>query len=239
MSMKALAIYGSVAFLTTLSGSTIPLLGRSWAGKHLWRLLAFSSGILLGIAFLHLLPEAFELAGQTAGAALLITFSLLFALEEVTMVHSCEQFLEPKRSAVAPVSALLALALHAGVDGMAIGVGLRQSMALGGVISLGVILHKFSDGLTLTSLLRAAGYSRRAEWTLAVLLALATPIGAALSFYWSGPLTDRTTGIVLGVATGSFLYVGAADLLPRLHEAHDRLCLVFFLLGALTVGFMA
>jgi zinc and cadmium transporter len=234
--MNALLIYISIAFVTTFSGSMVPILSQSWARKHLWRLLAFSSGVLLSIAFLHVLPEAFALAGRQAGVALLITFGTLFAAENVTMVHTCEDFLKPPSSPVVPIGALIALSLHAGMDGMAIGVGLRRDMALGGIISLGVILHKFSDGLALTSLLRAAGYSRTKEWLLACLLALATPVGALLSFRWSGPLPSVAMGAVLGVATGSFLYVGAADLLPRLHQAHDRQCLAFFLLGLVVVG---
>jgi zinc and cadmium transporter len=233
---QTLFLYGSIAFVTTFSGSLLPLLGDGWSKKHLWRLLAFSSGVLLSIAFLHLLPEAFELSGKSAGVAVLVTFGLLFAAENVTMVHSCEDFLKPPASAVIPVSALVALTLHAGVDGMAIGVGLRRDMTLGSVISLGVILHKFSDGLTLTSLLHLAGYSKPHQWTLATVLAFATPLGAALSFLWSGPLSASMMGVVLAIATGSFLYVGAADLLPRLHDAHDRYCLLFFLLGLGVVG---
>jgi zinc and cadmium transporter len=236
--MKILLIFSLIAFWTTLGGSLVPLLTESWGRRNLWRMLAFSSGLLLGIAFVHLLPEAFQLAGRLAGMTLLATFVFLFAAENVTMVHSCADFLEPPKSPVVPVSALVALTLHAGVDGMAIGVGLRQSFALGGVISLGVVLHKFSDGIALSSLLRASNYTRAKQWVLAVLLATATPLGAFLSFYWAGPLPATAIGAILGVATGSFLYVGAADLLPRLHEAHDRYCLIFFLLGTLTVAFL-
>ncbi|MFA5974769.1 MAG: ZIP family metal transporter [Elusimicrobiota bacterium] len=237
--MKILFFYSVIAFLTTLSGSLLPMLKEEWTKKHLWRLLAFGSGVLLGIAFLKLLPEAFSLAGNTAGLSILTTFVLLFAAENVTMVHTCEEFLEPPKSPLMPISALAALSLHAGIDGMAIGVGLRQNVLLGSVISLGVILHKFSDGLTLTSLLRAAGYSRFMECILAVALAFSTPLGAFASFLWAGPQSSTVIGIVLGVAAGSFIYIGAADLLPRLHDAHDRYCLFFFVLGIVVIGFFA
>jgi zinc and cadmium transporter len=236
--MKAILFYSGIAFLTTLTGSFLPFYKEAWAKRHLWRLLAFSSGVLLGIAFLHLLPEAFSLSSHLAGMTLLLTFAFLFAAENVTMVHACEDFLKPPTSAVRPIGALVALALHAGVDGMAIGVGLQQNIVLGSVISFGVILHKFSDGMTLTSLLRAAGYPKRRELTLCLLLALATPLGALLSFHFSGPLPPKAIAVVLGIASGSFLYVGAADLLPRLHESHDRYCLFFFLLGISAVAIM-
>lgn len=228
---RALIIYCVLAFVTTVAGSLLPLIDVQWTKKHLWRLLAFGSGVLLGIASLHLLPEAFDLAGRWAGITLLVAFASLFALENVTMVHACEDFLTPPKGPVAPAGALVALTLHAGIDGMAMGVGLRQSIMLGGVISLGVALHKFADGLTLTSLLQAANYSKRRQWTMAFVLAIATPLGVLASFYSVTPLPPTAIGAVLGVAAGSFLYVGAADLLPRLHEAHDRTCIVFFLAG--------
>lgn len=236
--MKALCIASLIAFVTTLSGSLLPLLREDFNARYLWRLLAFGSGALLSIAFMHVLPEAFELSGRHAGIAVLVTFVVLFAAESVTMVHACEGFMHPHppSSPIAPISALLALTLHAGVDGMAIGVGLQQNMVLGGVISVGVILHKFSDGLTLTTLLRAAEYSKRRKWLLACLLALATPAGAFLSFLSSEPLPPMGIGIALGVATGSFLYVSAADLLPRLHEVKDRYSFVFFLIGIVVIG---
>jgi len=236
--MKALCIASLVAFVTTLGGSLLPLLREDFNARYLWRLLAFSSGVLLSIGFMHALPEAFELAGRSAGIAVLATFLVLFAAESVTMVHACEGFMHPHppASRVAPLSALLALTLHAGVDGMAIGVGLQQNLVLGGVISVGVILHKFSDGLTLMSLLSVSQYSLRRKWLLSCLLALATPAGAFLSFLYSKPLPPEGIGIALGVATGSFLYVSAADLLPRLHEVRDRYSFVFFLAGIIVIG---
>src|ERR1019366_9873029 len=98
--MKAIFLFSGIAFLTTLSGSFLPFYKEAWAKRQLWRRLAFSSGVLLGIAFLHLLPEAFSLAGHTAGLTLLFTFAFLFAAENVTMVHACEDFLKPPDSHV-------------------------------------------------------------------------------------------------------------------------------------------
>jgi zinc and cadmium transporter len=236
--MKNLLLYCGIAFLTTLAGSFLPLYKEAWANRHLWRLLAFSSGVLLGIAFLKILPEAFSLSSHMAGVTVLTTFAVLFAAENITMVHACEDFLNSPSSPVRPIGAVVALALHAGIDGTAIGVGLRQNALLGSVISLGVVLHKFSDGLTLTSLLRSAGYSRSRQWILSLALALATPLGAYGSFHGSGSLSNAAIAGILGVAAGSFLYVGAADLLPRVHQTHDRYCLSFFLIGIIAVGLM-
>jgi zinc and cadmium transporter len=234
--MKALALYSIIALGTTLFGSAVPLLQASWAERHKWRLLAFSSGVLLGIAILHLFPEALAQAGKTASIVILATFGALFVAENLTSVHAGEDFLHPGELDMVPLTALGALTIHAGMDGMAMGVSLRQNLAFGSAISIGVILHKFVDGLTRTSLLHRAHFYKVKEIVLSVILALATPLGAILTYLGAATLSHHATGIVLAVSAGSFLYVAAADLLPRLHESHDRYNLVFFLVGLLFVG---
>lgn len=219
-----------------MAGSALPLVHRELGTRRLWRLLAFGSGALLSIAFLHALPEAYQLAPWGAGLAVLGTFLVLYAAESVTIVHACGDIHHSRTSAFTPLSALSALGIHAAVDGMAIGIGLQQNPSLGGVISFGVILHKFSDGLTLTGLLRAAGYSAARQWLLAAVLATATPAAAILSFHSSAPLPPAVIGTALGIATGSFLYVASADLLPRIHEVRDRWSFVFFLAGVALIS---
>jgi zinc and cadmium transporter len=234
--MNALIIYSFVALATTLFGSAIPLIGARWSERYKWRLMAFSSGVLLAIAVLHLLPEALLLNGKPASLAILATFGVLFAMENLTSMHGGEDFLHPPALQMAPMTALAALTLHAGVDGMAMGVSLRQNISFGSAISIGVILHKFVDGLARTSLLQTAHYYKPKELAFTLLLALATPIGALLTYVGAAHLSAHAIGLVLAVSGGSFLYVAAADLLPRLHESHDRYTLLFFLVGLLVVG---
>src|SRR5205823_6475205 len=131
-----------------------------------WRLLAFSSGVLLAIAILHLFPEALSLANQTASVVILATFGLLFVTENLTTSHAGHDFLHPGSLDMASLTTLGALTIHALVDGMAMGVSLRQNLLFGSAISIGVILHKFVDGLTRTSLLHTAHYFKFKEISL-------------------------------------------------------------------------
>jgi zinc transporter ZupT len=234
--MSALIAYSVIALVATLLGSLIPLIQAKWADRQKWRLLAFSSGVLLGIAILHLFPETWEHAGKSGSITILITFGILFAAENMTSHHAGHDFLHHATGEMVPLAALLALTLHAVVDGMAMGISLRGNLAFGSAISVGVILHKFVDGLTRTSLLHAAKYYQLKEISLSVLLATATPIGAFLTYMSAAHLNPHTIGILLGVSTGSFIYVGAADLLPRLHESNDRHNLMFFLIGLIVVS---
>jgi zinc transporter ZupT len=234
--MKALLLYSLIALVTTLFGSAVPMLKAAWAERYRWRLLAFSSGVLLGIAILHLFPESLSLAGPSASIIILATFGVLFAMENITSVHAGEDFLHPGNLDHASLTTLVALTIHAGVDGMAMGVSLRQNLVFGSVISIGVILHKFVDGLARTSLLHQAQYYKVKEIAFSILMAMATPLGAFLTYVGVAHFDGHAVGVILSVSTGSLLYVAASDLLPRLHESKDRYNVLFFFVGMLAVG---
>jgi zinc and cadmium transporter len=157
-------------------------------------------------------------------------------MENITSVHAGEDFLHPGSLDHASFTTLVALSIHALVDGMAMGVSLRQNLVFGSVISIGVILHKFVDGLTRTSLLHRAHYYKMKEISLSILMAMATPIGAWLTYIGVANVTNHSIGVILGISAGSFLYVAASDLLPRLHESKDRYNVIYFLIGLLVVG---
>ena len=125
---------------------------------------------------------------------------------EVTFLHpgSLDHGVASRRS--------VALSIHALVDGMATGVSLRHNPIFGSVISIGVILHKFVDGLTRTSLLHRAHYYKMKEISLSVSDGNGYPLGAFLTYVGPGACIDiiwngrRYPVRPLGVA--------AADLLP-------------------------
>ncbi len=77
---------------------------------------------------------------------------------------------------------------------------------------------------------------RRAIW-LSTALALVTPVVTLASYFVLRRVTDPLLGTLLALAGGSFLYVGAADLLPE-GQARGRLAstLAFSAGLALMVG---
>src|SRR5690348_7583442 len=146
------------AVLSTIAGGSLVLGQQAWVKRHIWRFLAFGSGILLGITFLHLLPEAWNLDPRWAGGAVLTSFVLLFMVEEFTVVHPCSEIAEDCHVHSLGYGAFVALFLHSLSDGLAMAFSFVESPSLGWAVSVAVIVHKFSDGLTLSSLLHSAGH---------------------------------------------------------------------------------
>jgi zinc transporter ZupT len=231
-------LFSLAAVASTLAGGWVLLRDRGWAQKHLWRFLAFGSGVLLGMTFLHLLPEAWALDARWAGGSLLAAFALFFLVEEFTVVHACSEILEDCHVHSLGLGAFVALFLHSLTDGLAMAFSFVSSPTLGFAVSAAVLVHKFADGITLSSLFLERGNSQRRTWALTGALSLATPLGVLVGVFAGGWIEGRWLAVLLGQAAGGFLYVSTADILPRLHRRRDPLCWVVLLLGILTGGFL-
>jgi zinc and cadmium transporter len=60
--------------------------------------------------------------------------------------------------------------------------------------------------------------ARNTALKMSIAVALATPLGALISLAFIGGLSESTVGLLLAMAGGSFLYIGASDLIPETHE---------------------
>ena len=67
-----------------------------------------------------------------------------------------------------------------------------------------------------------AGYGRKKSLVFSLVVALATPLGALIAYAGVTGFTGSLLALLLGVAAGSFLYVGTADILPQLHREQVR-----------------
>jgi zinc transporter ZupT len=183
------------------------------------------------MTFLHLLPEAWALSPQWAGGAVLVGFAFFFVVEEFTVFHACGKFMGHCSLHGVGYSALAAFVLHGLGDGLVMAFSFQSSYSLGVAVSAAIIVHKFSDGMTLASLFLGAGSSHKKVMGLVLTTALATPVGLAVGMSASPWITPHVLAVFLGLAAGGFLFIGTADILPRLHRTRDVLCWVFLLLG--------
>lgn len=183
-------------------------------------LLGFSSGAVLGVALFDILPEVFALGGGASYVPFAaVGFLGFFWLERYTALHRSREHVHATAAHKQELGALSAagLVLHSFLDGVAIGAGFQTNIAVGFLIALGIIAHDLSDGLnTVTVVLAHGSPPRRATYWLAADM-IAPLAGAATTLVFNFKL-----GLpwVLAFFAGSFLYIGASDLLPEARE-HD------------------
>ena len=199
-------------------------------------LLGFSSGAVLGVALFDILPEIFAFDHGTSYMPMTaLGFLAFFGLERYTAMHRAREhphFVgvhEPELGAISAAG----LAFHSFLDGVAIGVGFQMSVEMGLLIAFGIIAHDFSDGLNTVTVVLAHGNSpRRAVFWLIV--DMLTPVlGAASTLMFN--LRVGLLPWLLAFFAGSFLYIGASDLLPEAREHDSPLVGVATCMGMLVI----
>lgn len=209
-----------------LVGSALPLLHHDLTHRALYRLMAFGASVLITTALIELIPEAMELAGNQAGLGMLAAFLLIFVLETVTVPHSGHQIEHEEHANALGLVAFISIGFHNLLDGLILGAGFVSSVTLGAITLVAVLVHQVPVGLSVASILLGARYSRRRTWLLSLMLATAVPLGTLLALTTLTRMPDLALGMMLGFAAGSFIHIGATDILPHVHEERDRLSIV-------------
>jgi zinc and cadmium transporter len=253
-SPTTLALYAGAILLGALAGGALPLVG---AMRRSDALLSFSAGVMLGAAFFHMLPEAVEGAGLSALPFVLVGFLFLFLLERFVLVHVCaepgpstEALLHPHGTPghehahgatgcdvhTLGVAAFVGLSLHTLVDGFALGAA-STDRTLGFLVFLAILAHKIPSSFSLSSILRAEGYSRRRALAMNAAFAVTVPVGAALYVAVRGIVhAPSFTALALAASSGTFLHLALSDILPDLHRRGGS---KLRLTGALLAGVVA
>jgi len=138
------------------------------------------------------------------------------------------------------VGLLIGLGLHTAVDGVALGASVysegrgHAELSLFGMATfLAIVLHKPLDALSITSLMKASGWSLRVQSLVNMGFALMCPLGAVLFCLTAYQLDQKSMvlGASLAFSAGAFLCISLGDLLPEVHfHRHDRLKLSIALL---------
>ena len=221
-----------LSFAATMVGGFVPNLARLLTRERMSRALALRSGLLLAVAFGDVLPEAWMSGPRLAGLAAFAAFTLCYAAGYFAMGDSCHEAVEDCSSHALGTAALIGILAHSFVDGVNLGAarlaGANTLLAAG----IAVIVCHFADGFTLTTLFARSGFRRNGVTAFLAAVGLATAAGAGLTGMNASGLAPGPTALLLGFAGGCFVYVGAADIIPRLHRERDPAALAFFGAGA-------
>ncbi len=224
-------ILSFITLIFTLAGSLLVIRYGGLNRRFLAWSLAFSSGVLVSVAFMDILPAGVTLAPAQAYYGCLAALLAIFLVESNTVVHSCNEAIENCAVHSLGTVAFIALSLHALMDGVSLAVAAKTGGALGANIALGIILHKFSGGVALASLLLKSGRDYRRTFWLSLVKALMTPLGALITAPLLAGVSQPTMALLLGLSAGSFIYIAMADILPELHKHKEPLAQLIYPFG--------
>ena len=233
------AVWALLAFVMTLAGGAFAFRYQ----RYLHAIMAFSAGLLIGVAFLDVIPEVFAAAAEhgldvrTLMLTVIAGFVAIFLLEKLTIIHSEKGHDEPGHHHHVGVAGAIGLSFHSFLDGLAIGVGFQAGREVGFLVLMAVLAHDFADGLNTVTFMLATRNSRWRTISLLVVDALAPVAGALLANVLR--IAPRLLAYQLAFFAGVLLYFGASDLLPHGHE-RPRWALIFSTIGGLVAaGVMA
>lgn len=239
------SLFGGV--LSVAAAALFALNARThWIGM----LVSYAIGALLGAVFLDILPEAIELASDTAAVSVTVLAGILlfFTLEKVLIWRHCHhdhcEVHEPHEHAAhdygrSGTMLIIGDTFHNFVDGIIIAAAFMVDIQLGIVTALAIIAHEIPQEVGDFLILLHSGYSKLRAFQLNLFSSFATLVGGVLAYY-ALQVLQSWTPYILALSAASMIYVAVADLIPGLHkrtQLRDTVQqVVLILLGVATVG---
>lgn len=196
--------------------------------RYTQHMLSLAAGALLGTAFLHLLPEAFE--SNTPPSQLFVTLLLglvfFFLLDKAELwhhghEHSHEHNHTPDHTHAPETSGGWAVlagdSVHCFGDGILIASAFIANWRLGCLAALAVLAHEVPHHMGDLAVLRQRSSNRRAALVKVSLAGAITALGGLIG-YWLVDSLQQYLVYFLVVASSSFIYVALADLIPQLQK---------------------
>lgn len=241
--LPAILLASAAVMLVSLAG-LIFVSGRlaQWLRRNLGYLVSFSAGVFLVVS-LNLAAEAVELSDRPLFSVLFVILGLfLFYIPSRFMSeahhHHLESVDDHRHDRGSAYRILSSDALHNIADGILLVPAFLIDLRLGAIAAVGVLVHEFVQEISEFFVLKLSGYSsRQALWRN---FAVSATILIGVAVGWFLVSFEKLIGPILGLASGTLLYVVLADLIPesirfsRLHKERFKY-LAWALAGALLI----
>jgi ZIP family zinc transporter/zinc and cadmium transporter len=227
-------IYVALAAAANIAGGLVILIKKDWSRRGMMGLMALSSGLLISLTVVDLLPEVIP-NHRLSPIFILLGILCIFFFQQfmASHFHFGEETHEHHHSQSTMIGAFGGMVLHTFFDGFSIVASFEVNVQLGVTVLIAVLLHKIPDGLTISSIVLTASKSKKMAAYASILLGLSTvagALGAVLLHVFDLP-QETLTILALSFSAGIFLYVGGTDLLPIVNAQDDRLLSIIFFLG--------
>ncbi|MGC4028482.1 MAG: ZIP family metal transporter [Steroidobacteraceae bacterium] len=184
-------------------------------------LVSLAIGVLLGDAFLHLIPESAEQLGSISETCLFVLSGILlfFTIEKIIRGQHHHEIFDAETGARPQPHARMNLigdAVHNFTDGVLIAGSFAADATLGIATTAAILAHEIPQEIGDVGALIHGGYTPRRALVLNFFCALTVVAGVLATLvagYWAAGLLPY----LLPIAAGGFIYIAAADFIPALH----------------------
>ena len=232
-------IFSLIGGLLSLSLAMVLLINKKLSKSFAQHAMPFAAGALLAAVFLDLFVEGLEhSSSSTIMMAALIGILLFFMAERfIRWFHHHHQ--HGQKSPTVPLL-IIGDTVHNLLDGVAIAAAFLISIPTGIITTLAVAAHEIPQEVGEFGVLLSKGMSRRRVIMVNIFSSLVAT-AAAIATYFIGQTEALPMGVIFGLSAGFLLYVALSDIIPSLHENHNKKTLfdldpLFLILGVVVVG---
>lgn len=208
-------------FGTTLGG-IIGISLNKVSNKFLSSILSFASGLMISVICFDLIPESLEI-GNVSSAIIGIFLGIIG-------MFFCDVLVERKfnKSSRRTSNSMLktgivvsiGLAIHNFPEGLAIGSGLGASFKLGLSLAIAICFHDIPEGISMALPMKTGGMNKSRIIFYVILSGITTGIGA---FFGAivGQISSSVIAICLSFAAGAMLYIVSGELTPEANKLYS------------------
>lgn len=201
-----------------------------------------ASGILLGAAFLGMIPKAVSMVTPNKLTAfILLGILLLFILEKIVLWRTCDNKDCERHNHASSSVALIGDAFHHVIDGIVVTSSFLVSNEVGLTVSISIIFHEVPKSMGDLSILIKNGSSRIKAFWLKMLSVSPTLLFGLIAYFLAGALKWMIP-YVIAFSAASFLYLSMAHLIPEMHrktKLNDSFSQIIFIFLGIAIIFLS
>jgi zinc and cadmium transporter len=213
---------GMAVSAVAFSGAFVLWLSPARVERLVPGLVALAVGVLLGDAFIHLIPDALARRGDAGEVCLAVLggLFLFFVLEKlVRWRHDHHPATGTTAGTIQPLARmnLIGDAVHNFIDGILIAGSFWIDPWIGATTTLAIIVHEIPQEIGDVGALIHGGYRPAQAIRYNVYCSLTVLAGIGATWLLGRYAADSLT-LLLPIAAGGFIYIAASDFIPALHE---------------------
>ena len=210
------------SFITSLiSFIGIIIINQKIRHKILDYLFSFAAGVMLSTAFLDLLPEAQQQAGENSIFIFaLVGIIIFFLMERVIILFHHHDDHKP---VIKPTVTLVMIgdSFHNFFDGLAIAAAFLINPSLGITITIAIIAHEIPHEIADFSIFIHGGLTKTKALFYNFLSALTAVLGGLLGYFFLS-FFEKINYITVAMTAGVFIYIACTDLIPEVHKENKK-----------------
>ena len=208
-------------FGTTIGGIIGTSLKKT-SNKFLSFILSLASGLMTSVICFELIPEALEISNIFD-----VVFGIIIGIVIMIMCDLMVQIFfvykeNNKKDSLLKTGIIVSIgmALHNFPEGLSIGSGLEASYTLGLSLALAICLHDIPEGISMALPMKNGGMKKIKVILFVIMSGITTGIGA----FWGaiiGEISRKIISICLSFAAGAMLYIVSGELVPEANKLYN------------------